>query len=159
MDDVYVQHTKATFTEEGFLKTIRTAIDSMVKLFPPEFQQFYTGELMDRIMEVYKGKFPSYFEVQLATSRQVFTEKEIVTLLEIRDEHPWVQEKMAAHTQLIMQSNHEASQKMVDEIAEITEQYFKELEEEAESMADGQDEAQKAQYDDDAQFLQELEGL
>jgi hypothetical protein len=138
MEDIYVQFTKATFTEEYFLRTVRTAIDHMVGLFPPEIRQFYSNELMDRIMEVYKEKFPGYFDVQLNTTRQVFTEQEVATLLKIREEHPWFHEKMAAHTQLVMQSNHDNSQKMVEEIAEITEKYLEELEEEAEFMADGQ---------------------
>jgi len=139
MDDVYTKLAKAVFSKDYFISTVRTTIESIVALFPKELQDLYTPELLDRIMEVYADRYPGYLATQIEVYKAVYTEDQVVTLLDIQLRHPWLHEKITEVNQLTASINQSQNLSMAEEITRISEQYFDELEAESEAMADGKD--------------------
>lgn len=139
MEDIYTLYAKATLTKEKFLHGIRTVIDAMIQAFPPELQQLYTPELLDRIMVLYAERYPDYLKSHTEVARQIYTEDQVVTLLDLQTRYPWMDERTKEFNQLSIQVNQQRTQEMIGEIGAISEAYFEEMEEEAEAMADGKD--------------------
>lgn len=129
MSDLAQQLAEATFSKEFFLSSVRNGCEAMLKFFGEELWEIYQGELMDRVMDIYAEKYPAYFEVQVQVFDEVYTPEEQSQLLVLQKTYPWLNEKIVETQRLTAERNVENTQCMMEAVADLTDKFMKEKEE------------------------------